>query len=84
MTTITNEQLKDKNVIAELNDKFANKKIVQLKIYNSDSLIISFSPSEYDVNIAYSMYFNLTSLNPYFHILLYDNEFTRIDIYEVD
>ena len=84
MTTITNEQLKDKNVIAELNTKLANKKIARLKIYNNGSLIISINPSEYNVYIEYGVYLNLTSQNPYLHIMLFDNEFSSIEITEVD
>ena len=84
MTTITNEQLKDENVIAELNTKIANKKIKRLKIYNNGSLKFALNPSELEVHVGFDLFFSLSVLHPYLLIMLFDNEFSSIEITEVE
>ena len=84
MTTITNEQLKDKNVIAELNTKITNKKIERLRIYNNGSLICTLNPSELKVHVSFKAFFSLSLFHPYLQIMLLDNEFSEIAITEVD
>ena len=84
MTTITNEQLKYKIVIAELNTLIAKKKIVRLKIFQNDSLIISLNPSEMETILSYNGFFSIFVYHPYLHIMLFDNEFSSIEITEVE
>ena len=87
MTTLTNEELKDSNVIAELNTKIANKKIDRLRIYKHDSLLCSLNPSALGIILKYDRHFGifrLVAYNPYLHILLTNIEFSLIEITEVD
>ena len=81
---LTREELKDKNVIAELNTKITNKKIKRLRIYNHDSLICTLDPSEMKVHVGFDIFFSLSVLHPYLQIMLLDNEFSKIEIVEVD
>ena len=87
MTTLTNLELKDPNVIAELNTKIANKKINRLRIFNHSSLICSLDPSEISVSLEYDRVrnvFSMISYQPYLYVILFDNEFSSIEILEVD
>ena len=81
---ITRGELKDRNVIAELNTKITNKKIKRLRIYNHDSLICTLDPSEMEAKVGFNLFFSLSVLHPYLHIMLLDNEFSLIEIIEAD
>ena len=80
--TLTNLELKDENVIAELNRKFADKTIRFLNIRNNGSLIMVFNPADYNIHAVYVEYLSLFSINPYLHILLTNTEFSDIEIVE--
>ena len=82
--TLTRGELKDQNVIAELNTEIANKKIARLKIYNNGSLICTLDPSEMKAHVLFDVFFSLTAYHPYLHILLLDSEFSSIEIIEAD
>ena len=82
--TLTRGELKDQNVIAELNTEIANKKIERLRIYNNGSLICTLDPSELGIQVGYDTFFNLWTYQPYLHILLLDNEFSKIEITEAN
>ena len=86
MTTITTEQLRDQTVIAELNDKLAKKKIKIVNIRNKGDPIFSLMASEYDTLIFQDTKFflSVSNRNPYFHIMLWHNDFTEIQLNEVD
>ena len=86
MTTITTEQLKDQNVITELNDKFTKKKIRMVKIRNKDDPIISLIAFEYNTLVFQDKesFLSISSGNPYLHIMLWYNDFTNIQLNEVD
>ena len=84
MRTITATDLKDETVIAELNNSIAKKKIVRLKIFQNDSLIISLNPSEMETRVNDNGYFSVTVYHPYLHIMLFEDEFSKIEIIEVE
>ena len=84
MVTLTSSELKYGDVIAELNTKIANKKIARLKIFNHGSLICDLDPSGLNVHASFDRFFSLSVLHPYLQIMLLDNEFSEIEITEVD
>ena len=85
--TITSGEFKDPNVIAELNTEIAKKTIKRLRIFNHSSLICSLDPSEISVSLEYDRVrnvFSMISYQPYLYVILFDNEFSSIEINEVD
>ena len=84
MTTITSQELKDSEMIAQLNNMIENKKIRKLKIYNHGSLICILNPSELKVHVSFKAFFSLSLFHPYLQIMLLDNEFSSIEIIEAD
>ena len=81
--TIQNYQMCS-NVIAELNNEIAKEKLLALRIFNKGSLIISIHPSEYTgIRLTYNdETFNIIVMFPYLHILLFDKEYSHIQITE--
>ena len=86
MTTITTDQLRDQNVIAELNDKIAKKEIRMIKIRNNGDPIISLMASEYNTLVFQDKesFLSISNGNPYLHILLWYSDFTKIQLNGVD
>ena len=81
MTTIESEELRSPYVIAELNNKIANKEIWRLRIYNDDSLLFSLLILDFkNLRITSTEYFfSVSNLKPYFNFMLLYTEFTYIE-----
>ena len=81
MTTIESEELRSPYVIAELNNKIANKEIWRLRIYNEDNLMFSLLILDFkNLRISSTEYFfSVSNLNPYFNFILLYTEFTSIE-----
>lgn len=80
LTTIKADQLKDQNVIAELNNKIAKKEIVYLRVYTQDGLMFAVITSDFEKIYVKSngFFFALTNIRPYFNVMLFYEEFTHI------
>ena len=86
MTTITNTELQNENVIAELNQKLAKQKISHFLIKNNEYTTVSLIASDYKklyLKIVDSL-LSIANVNPYMHIMLFYTDFTHIEITEVD
>ena len=79
-TVIKADNLKDQNVIAELNTKIANKEVIYLRIYNENNLLFGVATCDYDYVIIKSnnVFISVTSLKPYFYTMFFFEEFTGI------
>ena len=80
--TITSEELRNQNMIAELNTKITKKEIIYLRIYNQDSLLFAVITSDFDkIWIKSSeFFFSVTNLYPYFNLMLSYEDFTYIEV----
>ena len=87
LTTITAQQTKDQNTIAELNNKIAKKVVRRITIKKDVYTKVYLMPKEFESLVFESWIYHLSvySKTPYTHILLfYAEDFTHIEIDEVD
>ena len=80
MATIEAEQLKDKKVIAELNNKIAKKTIKVLRVFHGEYLLLSYMPKDFSYLTVstYDSFISISSTSPYVHAMIDVDRFTRI------
>ena len=86
MAIITTQQLKDLNVIAELNQKLAKKKIIFFYVKNNEYTTVSLIASNFEKLrlTKEETFLSIANVNPYMHIMIFYYDFTHIEITEVD
>ena len=84
-TKLTTKNLREPNVIAKLNTKITNKKIIWIHLKNESDPIVSLCPVDFDfITLQNKDTFLSISGKPYFHIMLYYADFTHIEVRERD
>ena len=80
MTTITNTELQNENVIVKLNTELANFRFFRVK--KNDSLIVSLISSDFKkLSLKNTQYFfDISNNNPYMHIMLFYEDFTHVEV----